>query len=340
MKKKITIALSLIFFQLAVISCKKEEKKPIETVINTPNDSVKTIKAAEEKIDYKDFTIYNVTVISSGQKDIFSDVFISVSDIYKDPMPIQEEVFKNQKNVSPDEVRYIELDSKHRRKMLDGLHLTESDSLYVYNYQFNKLQKIPLNKLKAVAYLDFYSMESEEADPGSYMVGFQVEAHQPQGINSQYENAVAYFGNKNPFVEGKMQAIEWKKTGADISKKYFTHSKLKPGNTFQAQYENLNYYLQDYVENEAVTERKLVVINEKNEKIFEKTISNAGMDAELAPLNGIDTDAANTIQWTGYLFKGKPPVFFGFIAPYAGCPSISFIDKTEKDFIINCDNRH
>lgn len=340
MKKKITIGFALLFSQLAVISCKKDEKKTAETVVTTSNDSVKTTKATEEKFDYKDFTIYNITISSSGQKDVLLDVFVSVSDIYKDPQPIQEEAFKNKKNVSPDEMRYIELDPQHRKKMLDGLKLTENDSLYLYNYQSNTLQKVSLNKLKAVAYLDFYSMEGEEADPSSYMVGFQIEAQKPQDIGSKYENAIAYFGNKNPFIENKMQAIKWKKTDAAASEKYFSHSKLKVAQSYQATYENFTYYLRNYLIDGMVGERQLVVVNDRNEKIFEKTITTAGMDAELAPLNGIDTDGANTLQWTGYLFKGKPPVFFGFIAPYFGCPSISFLNKNEKDFTVNCDNRH
>ncbi len=88
-------------------------------------------------------------------------------------------------------------------------------------------------------------------------------------------------------------------------------------------------------------ERKLVVINDRNEKTFEKTITTAGSDgAEFSPLNGIGTDGTNAMQWTGYFFKGKPPVAFGFMVQSFGCPSITFLDKNEKDFTINCDNRH
>jgi hypothetical protein len=339
--KKIRIFAALLFSQLAVISCKKDKKKPSETAITATNDSVKTPKATEEKIDYKNFNIYSVTVISSGQKGALSDIFISVSDIYTDPQPIQKEALSNQKNVSPEQLQYIELDSKHRSKILNGLHLTENDSLYLYNYQFNKLEKLPLNKLKAVAYLDFYSMEGEEVDGTSYMVGFQIEAHKEPDIRNKYENAVAYFGNKNPFIENKMKPVQWKKASVDISKKYFTSSKLTPGDTYQAKYEDLTYYLQDYLQDEMVQERKLVVVNDRNEKTFAKTMTTAGSDgAEFYPLNGISNDESNTSQWTGYLFKGKPPVIFGFMAQSFGCPSITFLDKNQKDFTINCDNRH
>ncbi len=337
---KINTAIALLLFPLAMLSCRKEEKKTVESPVKPSTDSIRTTKA-EDKIDYSNFNIYSISLISSAQKDALADVFISVSDIYNDSHPIQEDIFKQQKGIPFDQLQYLELDSRHRKKMLDGLHLTENDSLYLFNYEFNKLQKLPLNKLKAVAYLDPYSMEGEEVDPGYYMLGFQLEAQQSNDVYDKYNNAIAYFGNKNPFIEGKMQAIAWKKAAPDIAKKFLSHSKLKPGNTYQTQYENQTYYMQDYLENEIIMERKLVIVNDRNGKIFEKTITTAGGDgAEFTPLNGIETDGANAMQWTGSLFKGKPPVIFGFISHSFGCPSITFLDKDQKDMPINCDNRH
>ncbi|REC44632.1 hypothetical protein [Chryseobacterium pennipullorum] len=340
---KIKAALGLLLIQLAVSSCQKEHKTAGNESAAVAGDSITVTKKAdrEDKIDYTNFNIYSISIISSAQKDVLADAFISVSDIYTDPHSIQEDIFKNQKNTPFEQMQRIELDSKHRQKMLDGLHLSENDSLYLYNYQSNTLRKTPLHKLKAVAYLDAYSFDSDELESSYYMVGFQVATQEGNDVDDKYNNAVAYFGNKNPFVEGKMKAIPWKKTGADIAKKYFTNSKLKSGNSYQAQYENMTYYLQDYLEGEILMERKLAIVNDRHEKIFEKTISMAGTDgAEFSPLNGIDTDESNGMQWTGYLFKGKPPVVLGFLAQSFGCPSITFLDKNEKPMVINCDNRH
>lgn len=337
---KINTALVLLSLPLAIASCKKEEKKAVENTEKPSTDSIKTAKV-EDKIDYTHFNIYNISIMSSAQKNELADVFISVSDIYNEPHAIQEDAFKNQKNKSTDQMQRLELDPTHRKKMLDGLRLTESDSLFLYNYEINKLQKVPLNKLKAVAYLNPYTMDDEELDSSYYMLGFEIATEQGNDVYDKYNNAIAYFGNKNPFIEGKMKPIPWKKANADLSKKYFTSSKLKPGKTYQAHYENMNYYLQDYLEEEMVIERKLVVMNDRNEKISEKTFSLAGTDgAEFSPLNGIEADGANNIQWTGYLFKGKPAVAFGFLTQSFGCPTITFLDQKEKDFTINCDNRH
>lgn len=333
---KINTALGLLLFQLVIISCKKDDKKPLSHPANTSKDSIKTTKA-EEQIDDNNFNIYSVSMM---QRKELMDTFISVSDIYTDPHPVPEEIIKKQSELPFDQLQYMELDGKYRKKMLDGIHITEKDSLYLYNYEFNQLQRVPVSKLKAVAYLSPYSPENVEVDPGSYMVGFQIDTQKGMDIFDEYNHAIAYFGTKNPFVENKIKAMQWGKAGADIAKKYFSPSKLKSGNTFQARYENLTYYLQDYIGNEMITERKLAVINDRNEKIFEKTITTGGDGAEFYPLNGIDTDEVNNHQWTGYLFKGKPPVIFGFVAQSFGCPTITFLDKNQKDFTINCDNRH
>ncbi|MCW1962654.1 hypothetical protein [Chryseobacterium viscerum] len=339
-RMKIKTAAALLCFQLVIVSCQKEEKKTATTETKTTNDSIKLTKT-EEKIDYTNFNIFSLSTISSAEKDSDVDIFISVSDIYKGAQPIPADIIKDQKQMSFEELQHFELDAPSRKKLLNGIHLTENDSLYIYNYQSNTLQKKPVSQLKAVAYLSPYMSDSEEVDPDSYMLGFQVETHQKITDYDKYDNAIAYFGNKNPFVENKMKAVKWQKAGTDIPKKYFTHSKLIQGKTYQAQYENMTYYLQDYLEEGNTVERKLVITNDRKEKIAEKTFSLAGSDGgEFRPLYGIDADEVNASQWTGHLFKGKPPVIFGFIAQSFGCPSISFLDNKEKDFPINCDNRH
>ena len=80
-----------------------------------------------------------------------------------------------------------------------------------------------------------------------------------------------------------------------------------------------------------IVERKLAVINDRKEKIAEKIFSLAGSDGgEFLPLYGIDADESNIFQYTGHLFKGKPPVIFGFIAQSFGCPSINFLDQRRR----------
>ncbi len=75
---KINTALVLLCSQLMIISCKKEDKQPVQNKQAIIKDTVKTAKA-EEEIDFKNFNIYNVSTMQ--RKDLM-DSFISVSDIY------------------------------------------------------------------------------------------------------------------------------------------------------------------------------------------------------------------------------------------------------------------
>lgn len=333
---KINTALVLLCSQLMIISCKKDDRKTAQDKPAIIKDSVKTA-IAEEEIDFKNFNIFNVSTMHRNE---LMDTFISVSDIYNDKDVIPPDFLKKQKEVSFEKMSYTELDGSYRKKMLDGIHITENDSLYLYNYGTNKLQKIPVSKLKAVAYISPYLGEGDEIDAESYMLGFQLDAQKSNDIFDKYANAIAYFGNKNPFVENQMKMIKWEKAGADIQKKYFAGSKLKSGGIYQFKYENLTYYVQDLLEEYGTKERKLVVINNHNEKIFEKTFV-IGDGAEFNPLEKMENDSSNFYaQWTGKLFKGKAPVVFNFISPSFGCPMITFLDKEKTELAINCDNRH
>ncbi|WET49632.1 hypothetical protein PYS58_00560 [Chryseobacterium indologenes] len=333
---KINTALVLLCSQLMIVSCKKDEKTQGQNQPAIVKDSVKTA-TTEDEIDFKNFHIFNV---STMQRKELMDTFISVSNIYNDKNAVPADFLKKQKELPFDKVSYIELDGTYRKKMLDGIHITENDSLYLYNYETNKLQKIPVNTLKAVAYLSPYTVEGDEVDSDSYMLGFQVDTQKGTDIFDKYMNVLAYFGSKSPFVENQMKMIKWEKAGTDIQKKYFPGSTLKYGGTYQYKYENLIYYVQDFLEEYGTQERKLVVINDHNEKIFEKTFTIED-GAEFNPLEKTGNEETHYYaQWTGNLFQGKAPVVFNFTAPSFGCPAITFLDKEKTELSINCDNRH
>jgi hypothetical protein len=92
---KIRTSILLLSLPLAIISCSKEEKKAADSTAKPSVDSIKTAKV-EDKIDYTHFNIYNVSFISSAEKDQPADAFISVSDIYTEPKSIQEDLFKTE----------------------------------------------------------------------------------------------------------------------------------------------------------------------------------------------------------------------------------------------------
>ena len=154
---------------------------------------------------------------------------------------------------------------------------------------------------------------------------------------------IAYFGNKNPFLEKQLVPVRWKKIQPTaLTNKLFKNSNSKSGNLYEFKNANLTYYLQDFSSEQSVAIRDLVVVDEANKIFFEKSFDINFEGREFTEVSGTTTDGDHVIysQWTGHLFKNRPPVIFGFTSESFGCSSISLMDKNLSEIPINCDNRH
>lgn len=334
-----SLLISLFTF-LLILSCKDGTVNSTKT--NTAVDSAYVDETNEEfSSDSSGLNIFNVTFYDRND---LTDVFISISDIYTDSLSISPEFFKNQEKIKFENRIYIELDADYRKKMLTALRLTENDTLYIFNYESASVQKTPLSKLKSVAYLSYYVGQDDNIDANSYMLGFQVEAQRKwENIYQKYDNSIAYFGNKNPFVENQLVPVSWKKIQpTTLTNKLFKDSNNKIGILHEFKNTNLTYYLQDFSSEERIIRRNLVVVDDANKIFFEQSFDTNFEGREFTELRGIITDGADIIysQWTGNLFKNKPPVIFGFTSESFGCSSISLMDKKLSEIPINCDNRH
>lgn len=331
MMKPIFYALILSFF---AISCEKEKTKIIENKKNTAIE-IDTLYSQKKNID--NLKIYDLYSIENSEKKY--SLFISLSDIYTDSLSVPNEIIQNQKNKTFEELKRIELTGIYRERLLNGTKLTENDTLFLYNYSNAKLQKFPIHKLKSVAHLNLYQSEGDEINEYSYMIGFELnDKMSSDAESSEISNSnLAYFGKENPFSGEKLIPVHWFK----MSKDQFPLSLEKGknlGNTYFAQFKNLKYYLQDYNGDHETAKRQLAIV--KNGKVVFVKNYTRGEGAEFSPLNFIDSNGYNDWQWTGNLFKDKPPVIFDFVSESFGCPSITFLDSSFPDLYINCDNRH
>lgn len=333
------VLISLVTFVL-ILSCK--DKKVSATNSNSSIDGNYVAKTNEVIIsDSNELNIFNVTFYDRNE---LTDAFISVSDIYTDSLSISPEFFKNQEKIKFENRTYIELDAEYRKKMLTGLRLTENDTLYIFNYESASVQKTPLNKLKSVAYLSYYVGQEDDINENSYMLGFQIDNQKKwENIYQKYDYSIAYFGKNNPFVEKQLVPIVWKKIQASaLTNKLFKNSISKSRNLYEFKNANLTYYLQEFSSEENVLVRNLTVVDAANNIFFEKSFDTNFDGREFTELSGTTTDGEKQIysQWTGNLFKNKPPVLFGFTSESFGCSSISLMDKKLSEIPINCDNRH
>lgn len=323
----------LLLLFVFLLNCRNEKK---EIVARPISKDLKKDTVVMRKIQSDDFHVFEIYPIENGEK---YDIFISLSDIYTDSLAIPPEIIKNQKSMSFDELKHFELPAYYREKLLKGSKLKENDTLYLYNYKSDILEKFPLKDLKAVANLNLYTSEGEEIHDYYYMIGFQLNQTDKEDDAMNRSNfSLAYFGSENPFNQHSLKSIQWKKVPAEKFPVKTKNTNLQSGNVYYYQTGRFQYFLQDLMRKTEISERKLVVLK-NGQLIFEKNYT-LGEGAVFTSLNGIENIEYPSYQWAGNLFKGKPPVIFGFVSQSFGCSEITFLDQKYSEIYTNCDNRH
>lgn len=283
------------------------------------------------------FNIYDVYSLEDPDNN---RLFVSLSDIYQYSLVIPPEIIANQKNIPFNQLKRIELKSNYRQKLLKGTNLSETDTLYLYDYDKNKIAKYALSSLKSVANLNLYSSEGDEVQEYYYMIGFEL----PQNRNTdEYYNLLAYFGKENPFAMKPLEKIRWlKKANSEfpIKKDKGSQKEYTKAEMYYFKKDGFNYFLQNWNFEDRPVERHLAVVDNKGKLIFDQVFSGEDEGAALSRLNFVDDPEYGDYQWTGNLFKRKPPVIFDFVNQSFGCPKITFLQRNFPALSINCDNRH
>ena len=223
-----------------------------------------------------------------------------------------------------------QLPQKYRQSFLTANGISETDNLFVYNYEYNKLYSFPISKLEVFA----IKSDCLPTDETNYQFGFALELNQlPQDYdhNDTYEpndTTFVYIGKESPFAQQQLTLLNWQK----ISDKE---------DNYLAQAHGLHYYLRqspfplDYPECGS-----LIIKNAKNNILFNDNYIRRRVNS--MPINGKDKDHEYKKQWTGKLFKNKPLVVFGFYSMFGDdCTEIDFIDSSfpSYDITLRCDSR-
>ncbi len=266
-------------------------------------------------------TIYgrqSIDLFTLCPKDSSNIAFVSLSDIY----PLHNEdsdtlALPDIKEKGIDSAQYFILEGKYRKRFLSGTKISETDSVFVYDYSKNNLVSFLVKDLKVAAIINVYvSSDDWPYLPYYYMIGFEIDKKNLNGFSDYYSNALVYVGKENPFSREGLTPMVWKKIPvkeypSKVMKNedaaYFQN--LTKGNTYLYQKDSLHYFLQDYLDgNNQVYARRLLVLEAKTKNIIiEKNFfSSEGLSP--SPLNYED---GIIDQWTGKLFKDKPPVVLG-----------------------------
>lgn len=300
------------------------------------------------------FVFLLATIIASGQNiELFdgmkigegnkhSAVFISFSDIYNLNDHPDSSAIPDISGLEFDSIQYIALDSIYRNRFLDDVKISETDSLFIYDYASDLLFSLPVNEVQVAAYLTIYASADEAPfSQRDYMIGFDIDSSLLQGTYDCYSMLVCV-GKINPFVFGEMQSAVWKKANANenlpVSKdldsllRYYAHGNYTTGERYITDADSLTIYIQDILNKDKQRfAKRLLVLNSKTKRLVFEDMFFESESTSFAPLDEV---------WIGVLFKNKPAVIFGFEYVSFGCPYISFLDDTERSIGINCDNRH
>ncbi|HEY1193083.1 oxidoreductase [Flavobacterium sp.] len=343
MKTKLLLisATFLVFFS----ACEKK-KSAKTTKQDTSKNAITEIDTlqTEEQGPRKE----SINLFTLMPKDSSEVAFVSLSDIY----PIDDEkdtlALPNLEKMGKINAQYFTFEKNYRKRFLSKTNISETDSLFVYDYAKNKLASFLVKNLKTAAFLNGYSSEEDWPYHNyDFMIGFEINKKYLKGFSEYYRDALVYVGKENPFAKERLIPVDWKK----ITAKEFPSKPMKSedqkivkghsiGNTYGFKTSVYNYFLQDYIDKQKILyARRLIVIDAKTKEIIIEKLYSQSEGTSPAPLNYEEgQDVIN--QWTGKLFKNKPQVVFGFLYESFGCPGISLIDKSNEEIYLQCDNRH
>jgi hypothetical protein len=346
------ICLVLIAF-LTLNSCGRKHKPKRTKTLSPKTKSSKPIEGSFQSRRDSLF-LFDLNLTEGHKGDTIG--FVSVSDIYSLPGnlyspadSVTQLVIPDLKNKKPEDTRYLTLTAKYRKRMLAGTGISETDSLFVYDYANDVLLTFPVKSLNVVASLSIYEDATEAMHSAmDYQIGFEINRKSLDGLNGHYfPSAYVYIGAKNPFTKGQMHPIVWKKINPkdipEVSLDTGSVSELK-NYKFNCAYsfesDSFRYYLQQYSKTEQQsTALRLLVINFANDVVFNALYSE-NESSSPAPISIADSSRNEHEQWTGHLFKNRPPVILGFEYISFGCPILPYLDKSKKFVDLMCDNRH
>lgn len=279
--------------------------------------------------------------------------FVSLSDSYPLSKHPDSLAIPDFYNVKKENREYFKLEQEYRKRFLSKTRISETDSLFAYNYSTNTLLSFSVKDLNAVAYLNNYrSVDNcHPCDQYDYRIGFEIKKSLLNELGNSYQHVLVYVGNVNPFVQGQMKSIIWKNIRPSEfpieksnPKTQYRYTDTKRDKAYLYGSNEFQYFLQDLlkINTDKVWERHFLIIDKSNGEVIVERVFQYSESQDLAPLNLGEPreDYVNhPEQWTGKLFKNKPKVVFGLQWASFSCPSLIFLGS-EKEIYINCDNRH
>ena len=272
----------------------------------------------------------NVFTIDGSNKDF---PFISLSEI-QNTGAAPDSIVIPHKDKNGLEVKRYKLNSAQRRVFLSQTGVSENDFVFIYDYRHNDLFSFPVKNLRVVARLSHYS----QIDYPDYMIGFEVDEKALRGFKGNIWDALVCVERKNPFAQKQLTPLVWHKITPEEDE-----AALSKGFEYLMKTDEFHYFLGRGSSQRHSDVMHLLVVEPQTQEVVMDKVFYSSEGGSLYPLRVEGDNHTNNesfAQWTGKLFKDKPPVVFGFESLSFGCPSISVIDRTQEEIFLYCDNRH
>jgi len=345
---KIIAYILFTVFCLTIFGC--NNKQAVTTDIKNELIAADTMMIDDETLEdyvYQKPSIALFTLYMIDNPDV---AFVPLSDIYSLSEHPDSIAIPNVKEIGFDNAQYFNLESKYREMFLSKTGISETDSVFVYDYAINSIVSFSIEDLNLVAMINFYSVKDDwPFTQYDYMIGFELDRTKLKGFSDFFRSTLAYVGRENPFALEQLTPIVWEKISADhypskeieaIYAPYIENSTV--GSTYLFETDSLQYFLQDYMDisyDNQINYRRLLVVEPKSKDIIIENFFGRGEGTSPSPLN-YEYEDGDINQWTGKLLKNKPLVVFGFEYISFGCPYISIINKSNENIYLYCDNRH
>ena len=357
----------LLIATVILLSCNNTPEKKLSANSQKSKSVNKKIKASDidnsinentEEYKMNDLEIYFLGFDYTEEYKIKSG-FFSLSDFFgysdhPDSLVIPKQYLKSILPNNKD--NFVKLTGVYRNRFLEYNHTKETDSIFVFSCDLDSIKEVSI-----VAYINQYFDETREIiTQDQFVIGFEFDKEQVKIFSDEMADGTnfVYVGKTNPFVKGEIKPILWEKVEDKLFPTnvkpfdptlYKKSNNMRTSGTYKFETDTLNYFVQMKKliggcgnETTEFEGRHFAVINSKNNNVvFEKskTIECEGDYGSFYSINNKNR-GKNDYQWTGAIFKDKPPmIYFNDEAPF-GCPSMFFLNSDEPPISIGCDNRH
>jgi hypothetical protein len=329
---------------------RKYQSLNTDTLVSEQAGQVDFTEVAPDWITYSDLKLYSLVYYERSPTERVG--FTSLSDNYPlsehpDSLAVPDLYSSEEEGVLVND-EYVTLNTQYRKRFLTKTKISEADTVFIYNYYSNTLVSFKVKSLPVIARLNFYMDQNDRPhSQDDYMIGFEIDKNVLRDFGDNYYQTLVYVGKENPFVQGQLKPVVWKKIkpsdlpSTSVSTKHTLQLRTyEKGSAYMFKAINFEYFIQDFLKGKNISARRLLVLDGNTKELVRDIVYFESEGASLAPLNFITGHDKNYHQWTGQLFRNRPPVVFGFEAISFGCPYIEFLHKSVAGVPIYCDNRH